>query len=235
MNLQRCICFCAMAAGVVPVWADGFSLDRVYHPYVEPMEREIEWRTYAYPAGHDVRERTRVDRFGYGQALGERWFVEAYALVGSKGGDAAAAEGWEFELRRQLTEQGEYWADWGLIFELEREHGDRWETSCGVLLEKEHGQWSTALNVLLEAEWGKGVNSELETRLAVQTRYRWSPLFEPAIELHAAEDTLALGPVVLGTVRLGNRRTLQWEAGIYAGLRGDTPDRAFRAGIEFGF
>lgn len=236
MNPHRSVCFfCVIAAGIAPAWADGLSLDRVYHPYVEPMEREIEWRTYGYPKDRDVGEHTQVHQFGYGQSLGERWFVEAYALVESRRGDTATADGWELELRRQLTEQGEYWADWGLIFEIEREHGDRWEASSGVLMEKEHGKWSTALNVLLRAEWGKGMDSELETRLVVQTRYRWSPLFEPAIELHAAEDTLAVGPVVLGTLRLGKRRTLHWEAGGYAGLRSDTPDRAFRAGLEFGF
>lgn len=235
MNLRRCFVVCVAAAGVAPAWGDGFALDRVYHPYVEPMEREIEWRVHGYPSDAGAGERSAVHRIGYGQAFGERWFGELYVTQESQGGAAPEAGGWEAEVRHQLTEQGEYWADWGVIIELEREHGDVWEASSSVLVEKEHGQWSSVLNVTLGAERGDRVDSELETRVAVQTRCRLSPLFEPALELHAAEDTLAIGPVVLGQLRLGKRRTLHWEAGIYAGLDDKTPDRAFRAGIEFGF
>ncbi len=235
MKFRARVIFCVMMAGGVPALADGFALDRVYHPYVEPMEREIEWRMRGYPADTDVGERLQMHQIAYGQAIGERWFGELYVVGESQAGAALEPEGWEAELRHQLTEQGEFWADWGLLFELEREHGDVWEASSGVLIEKEHGQWSTAVNVSLGVEWGRGIDRELETRLAVQARYRLSPLFEPAIELHAAEDTLAIGPAVLGELRLGNRRSLHWEAGVYAGLDDRTPDRSFRAGLEFGF
>jgi hypothetical protein len=51
-----------------------------------------------------------------------------------------------------------------------------------------------ALNVTLGANGGR---NQSKARVTVQTRYRLSPLFEPAIELHAAEDTLAIGQVVL--------------------------------------
>lgn len=227
--------FCLIGIGCAPARGDGFALDRVYHPYVEPKERELEWRAHGYPADADVGERMQVHRIAYGQAIGERWFGELYVVAESEGGGALAAEGWEVELRHQLTEQGEYWADWGLVFELERERGGVWEASSGVLVEKEHGRWSTTLNLSLGVEWGAGIDSEPETRLAVQTRWRLSPLFEPAIELHVAEDTLAAGPVVLGELRLANRRKLHWEAGFYSGFGARTPERAFRAAIEFGF
>lgn len=235
MNGRTCLILCAALAVIPSARADGFALGRVYHPYVEPLEREVEWRMYGHSSDSDVGERGQWHRIAYGQAIGERWFGEVY-LMGERMGDGAlSVEGWEVELLHQLSEQGEYWADWGLLFEIEREHGDVWEASASVLMEKEYGQWSTTVNLSLGAEWGRGIDSELETRLAIQARRRLSPLFEPAIELHVGEDTAAIGPAVLGTLRLGNRRSLHWEAGLYAGLSDDTPDRSFRLALEFAF
>jgi hypothetical protein len=216
--------------------ADGFAVDKVYHPYVEAMEQELEWRVVGQSEPTPGSPRKQLHRLGYGRALGDRWFGEVYLLAERPPGGGMRVEGYEVEARYQFTEQGEYWADWGFLFELEKEHGeDIWEAGGGVLVEKEHGQWSTAANLLLTAEWGDGIEDELESSLALQSRYRMSPAFEPGLEFHSAQGTRALGPVMVGDIRLGQRRTLRWELGAFVGLDGETPDYSFRAGLEYGF
>ena len=135
-----------------------------------------------------------------------------------------------------MTEQGEYWADWGIVFELEKERGhDAREFAGGLLAEKESGRWSGTANVFAIQEWGSDVRDELETRLGLQARYRFSPAFEPAIELYSGEDTRGIGPVALGLVRLGGKRQLRWEAGAIFGVDSQSPDTTLRFLLEFEF
>jgi hypothetical protein len=45
-----------------------------------------------------------------------------------------------------VTEQGQYWADWGMLFELEKQHNrDNWELITGALFEKEFGRTSLTI------------------------------------------------------------------------------------------
>ena len=220
----------------VPAWSDGFGVDKVYHPYVEAMEQELEYRVVGHDRIDDANPGGQSHMLGYGRAFGERWFVEVY-LVGDKtDGESLELEAYEVEARYQITEQGEFWADWGLLLELEKERGeDIWEAAAGLLVEKETGRWSTTVNLSMISEWGDDIDDELETKLAIQSRFRYRPWFEPGVELHSAEDTSALGPLLQGDIRLGNRRNLHWEAGYFIGLGADTPDHSARAGLEFEF
>ena len=79
-------------------------------------------------------------RFGYGRAFGDSWFGEVY-LIGKKSDETGfQLEAYELEAKWQITEQGEYWADWGLLMELEKEsHENIWEFSTGILVEERVG------------------------------------------------------------------------------------------------
>lgn len=216
------------------VEADGSSVDKIYHPYVQPLERELELRLVAEQdrAGEDVRRW----RLGYGQALSSNFRAELYMIGTAEGADAGDLTAYELEGLWQVTEQGQHAADWGLLFELEKEHReDAWEFSTALLAERAWGPWVGTANVHLSREWGTELRDEWETRLGLQGRYRLSPRFEPAVELHAAEDLLALGPAVLGTARLGIRRKLHWEFGLFAGLDAESPDLSARGQLEYEF
>jgi len=217
-------------------WADGVVIDKIYHPYVQPLEQEFEWRATMQDHQPGVADDLAVYRFAYARSLGEKWFGEVY-LVGQRS-DASSfdVDAYEVEALRQLTEQGEYWADWGVVFELEKERGlDAWEFAAGVLAEKEWGRWSGAANLFAIQEWGSDVRDELETRLGLQARYRYSPAFEPAIELYSGEDTRGIGPVAMGLVRFGGKRQLRWEAGAIFGVDNQSPDTTLRFLLEFEF
>lgn len=208
--------------------ADNLAIDKVYHPYVQPLEREIEWRMVAAEGDY-------LQRLGIGRSLNDSVFVEGYLLAAEEG-DTFRLEGYELETRLQLTEQGEYAIDWGLLVELEKAHQENeWELASALLLEKQWGRWVGAANLWLEYEWGDEVKDEFETAIALQGRYRHSPEFEPAIEFYGGENTRALGPVMMGDMRFGPGKKLHWETGVLFGLSNKTPDAALRLLAEYEF
>ena len=142
------------------VHADGVVVDKVYHPYVLPNEREVECRLFSQ---QDSENNQLAQRFAYGQSLTYTVMLELY-LVGERDiNNDFDLSSYEVEARWMLTEQGEYWADWGLLFEIEREQRDKnWEITSGVLVEKEFGRMSLTFNAFVIYEWGNTIESELD-------------------------------------------------------------------------
>jgi hypothetical protein len=212
------------------VLADSSAIDKIYHPYVQALEREIEYRMIS--ANDEM-----AYRLGLGKSFSDRLFVELY-LTGSdkKKQGAPDIDSYELETKWQLTEQGEYSADWGVVVELEKQKNiAAWELSTGLLVEKEWRKWSGTANFWAIYEWGDRPNDELESILALQARYRYSRFFEPAIEFYSGEQTRGIGPVALGEFRVGNGRKLKWEMGAIIGLDAKTPDTTWRLLTEFEF
>jgi len=214
----------------------GLTIDKIYHPYVQPEEREIELRTVIENNANSPAGDRKTLRLGYGQSFNDRWFGEVY-LIGYANDDNSLHLGaFEIEALWQLTEQGEYFADWGMLFELEKEKDENIaEVSAGVLVEKEWGRWTGTANLYGIYEFGSDVDNEFKTTLGLQARYRKSRHFEPAIELYRGEATFGIGPVLLGSHSLGSGRQVRWEAGLIFGVDSDTPDQVFRGLLELEF
>ncbi len=227
----------ALVLQSAPALSDGSVIDKVYHPYVEQLEWEIEWRmTHEDQNPTSGVDDVQTHRLGMGHGFGEFLFAEAYLIGRRSADDSLDLYAYELEVLWQLSEQGEYVLDYGLLFELEKEdEEDIWEYGTTLLLEKEFGRFSGTANLGLIYEWGSDIKDEWESSLAVQGRYRMSPRFEPAIELYMGEDTLGIGPVLTGTERLGGRRALRWEAGVILGAEDDTADYTLRAVLEYEF
>jgi hypothetical protein len=209
-------------------YADGVAVDKVYHPYVQALEREVEWRMISA----DGEQKHRI---GYGESISGRLFAEAYLIGEQNDSNDLKAEAIEFELKWQLSEQGEYDVDWGLITELEYEYNeDAWEVATGLILEKQWGRWVGTANGWLIYEHSD-LSSEFETALALQSRYRYSRYLEPAIEFYAGQNTRSLGPVLMGDWRFGTGKNLHWEAGVVFGLDHNSPDNTWRFLTEYEF
>lgn len=178
----------ALADGVVVV------VDKVYHPYVLPNEQEFEWRMLSHQndAGNSLGQ-----RIAYGKSITDNVMVEFY-IVGERDSDGDfGLSAYEIESRWMMTDQGEYWADWGVLLEVEKVHRlNIWEVSTGLLFEKEFGRNSLALNAFLIYETGGDINSEFETEFRLQYRYRWLPQVQPAIEIYIGEDYPVLAPLL---------------------------------------
>jgi len=216
--------------------ADGMVIDKVYHPYVQATEQELEFRAVIQDHQPIAPDNNQLYRFAYGRSLNDRWFAEVY-LTGDRsdevGFDLRAVE---MELKWQLTEQGEYWADWGMLFEVSKAIDENiYEVASGIIAEKEFGNWSHTANFIVEQEWGNDIIDELESSLAVQSRYRYSQLFEPGIEFYKGQDTFAIGPVIMGELRWGMRQKLKWESATIFGLDEKSPDLTLRLLFEYEF
>ena len=220
-----------LLTGLLPIfsYADGNPVDKVYAPYVQALEREIEWRM----TDSDGRQ---VQRLGLGKSVNDRLFIEGYLIGEDNQNNEFRLQAFEVEALWQLTEQGEYAMDWGLITELERQRDENnWEAAAGLIALKEWGRWVATSNFWLKYEWGETHESELETALSLQTRYRLSPYFEPAMEFYAGEDSRAIGPVFLGDISLSPGKNLHWEVGVLTGLSSKTADTNWRALLEYEF
>lgn len=206
----------------------------VYHPYVNPHEREIEYGLSWRGLGDGA---LTLQQLSLGYGWNERWSTELYLLREFPSHGDGRARGWEFEARYQLTEQGEYASDWGLLFELEQgDDSDRHELAAGVLWEKELGhRWVAAANALLEYEFGADVGNEFESAFRAQLRYLHRAAFEPALELYLDDQDYALGPAALGAWRLGPGRQLRWQVGLLFGIDRDTPKHSLRTALELEF
>ena len=215
------------------VYADGVVVDKVYHPYVLPNEREVEWRLLSHK---ESENNNLAQRFAYGQSLTDTIMLELY-LVGERDiNDDFSLSSYELEARWMLTEQGEYWADWGLLFEIEKvQRQKNWEVTSGVLVEKEFGRASLTFNAFIIYEWGKTIVSEFETEFRLQYRYRYLEQFQPAIELYSGENYLGVGPAFMGIQRFDGQKQLKWEVGLITGIDSRSKGHILRVAIEYEF
>lgn len=216
--------------------ADGLVVDKVYHPYVDALATELEWRSIFQDPQSGLNNPAQVHQASLGHSLGTRSFAELY-LIGTKdraGGFTTQAL--ELEVKRQLTEQGEYAADWAVLVEYENQlRRDVQEFTLGLIAEREFGNWSGAANLFIINEWGDDIDNEVETAMALQARYRYRREFEPALEFYAGQETRALGPVLQGDLRLGVRKNLHWEGGVIFGLDARSADQTWRLLFEYEF
>ena len=219
------------------VAADGSFIDKVYHPYVQPHEKEIEWRwTMQKDSDNRSQDNAHKHQLAYGQSINENWFAEVY-LVGEENRDQSfRLTAVELEALWQITEQGEYEADWGMLFEVEHERDEHIsEISSALLVERQWNKWVGTANLYLIYEWGSDIDNEFETAMALQGRYRYSRALEPAIEFYSSDSSEGIGPVLLGNFRLGGRKQIRWEAGVIMGLDNETADQTYKFLVELEF
>ncbi|MBQ0724615.1 MAG: hypothetical protein KBT50_06805 [Cycloclasticus sp.] len=100
---------------------------------------------------------------------------------------------------------------------------------------KAQGQWVGTANVSVAYEWGQDINNGIESLLALQAKYRYGSFFEPGIEFYSRESGQALGPVLMGDIRLGQGGKVHWEVGSIFGLGYKVPDNNYRLLMEYEF
>lgn len=216
-------------------YADGLSVDKIYAPYVNVLEKELEYRLSSAEGGLQAPDGLIIHRFGFGTALNDDVAVEAY-IIAQGTDDTDRLTAYELELRWQLTEQGEYDVDWGAVIEFEHSRDYNVEELAGKLVAlKEWGNFVTTANASLIYESSERTGDELETALSIQARYRYKQMLEPALEFYASEDYRGVGPVLVGIVRLQSANSLRWETGTIFGLDSDSADYTFRLMLEYEF
>lgn len=213
------------------------GVDKVYGPTVELGEIELEMRGIYVSdddAALDGAQKTKV-ALGYG--ITSRIFIEAYLQFEKPANGDYELAGYELEGKFQLTEQGQYFADFGLLTEIEKTRGaDEWELKIGPLIQKPFGNFMGTINLLGETKFGGDVaqDGEWELLRTAQLKYLASASFEPGLEYYGDDGTQALGPAIYGKVNLKDSK-IKWEAGWLVGLDSTTPDNIFRWQFEWEF
>jgi len=216
--------------------ADGSSIDKVYHPYVQVLESEVEYRSRYQHDEEDDLDGQQRHLLGLGRSFSDRVFGEIYFEANKSETNSFSVDAIEAEIKIQLTEQGEYNSDWGVMFELERETAENsWEASSSLIILHEWSNWIATTNIGLIYEWGKHMKNEWETSFSTQFRYRYRQFLEPAIEVYLSESSAAIGPVLSGMLRTGGRQKIIWESGVIFGVDNKTPDVSLKFTIDYEF
>ena len=237
LSRQNLFVTCLFVIGNLPMgnaFADGVVVDKVYHPYVLPNEQEVEWRLLSNQ--RDTSSKA-AQSFAYGFSISENVMVETY-LIGERSGDDGNFDltAYEVAVRWMLTEQGQYWADWGVLWELEKTHQKNdWEFTTGLLVEKEFGQTSLTMNLFLLYEWGETLPTDLESEFRLKYRYRWSPQLQPSIEFYTGQNYMGIGPGFMGVQRFDKHKQLKWEIAFIEGLDNESENHIIRMAIEYEF
>lgn len=208
------------------------GVEKIYDPYVHQGELEVEARgVHQFDDANQHEVKLAV---GYG--INSFWFLEGYVIAGQETGESAGIKEVELENKFQLTEQGQYWIDVGVLTELEKKlDEDVWEFKAGPLFQKQLKNWVVTANLFLEKQFGSDTaEGDVKFLGSAQLKYRLSSSLEPALEYYADENTHAIGPVLLGKNRWG-KTPVKWELGVLKGLNNNTSDINFRWLLELEF
>lgn len=240
------LCALALLTLVRPTSALAGPAEYMFSPIVEEGERELEARAGTTQLRDDPRESQQALAFGLG--LSGWWFTELTALRHKEPGEKHGFDAWEWENRFQLTETGKYFADLGLVLEIERprDRSEGYEYRWGPLLQADFGpSWQGNLNLLLE----KHVRAEAPGKAQfgyqwrVKNRWRrelqfgaqgfgelgpWDHWAPPAEQSHSA------GPAILGSIGLG-RQALKYDAALLLPLNHGAPRNTVRVKLEYEF
>ena len=228
------IILCAYSANLL---ADSGSISRIETPYVQAGEEEI-----TFAALHqNTRNLLNIDfvnqyKLGFGKAFSDKWFSEVNIVTKHKDDRPLKLSSYEIEAKRQLTEQGEYSADYGLQLKYEDKRDvDVKEAKAMLIATRQWGKVVGTANLSLIYEGGSAIKNEFETATALQAKYRYKRELEPAIEFYSGQVTSGIGPVLLGSKRLAPGKKLNWEAGVIFGLNNKTANQTYRLLFEYEF
>ena len=241
----------AVAATLLMVFALATHAPRavadhvVYSPLVEQGERAIEARGHYDLDGNDALDGAQQYKLEFEWAPVARWRTELMVKAEQAPGDGMRATEVATENVLQLTEQGQYWADLGVLAEyahsLEDDGHDALE--LGLLAQKDMGRHEARLNLTLERELTGGADTEIG--YAWQYRYRLGEHFEPGIEMYGGLGDVGhmgalgdhehqVGPAIFGKLRT-TTGALKYEAGLLFGLNDQAPDATVRFLLEYEF
>jgi hypothetical protein len=220
--------------------------DYVITPRVEEGERELDFKA----GTAKLRDGTRESQYslGFGLGVNSWWFTEVYAIWHKEPGEHHSFDAWEWENRFQLTEPGQYFADLGLLVEIERprERAEGYELRIGPLLQRDFGPVQANANVLLERHFHSDEPEATELGYQWQLKYRWRPDLEFGAQgfgdvgkwndwSPVREQEHIAGPALFGKLGLGGRQVLKYNAALLFKLSSAAADRTFRAQLEYEF
>ena len=193
----------------------------VYSPHVVQGENELEARGYNAWGVAPAAGPKRSLKIAYGRGVTDWWATEFYAETEQEFGESLKLEEFAWENRFQLTPQGKYWVDVGLINENEipRFGDDPFEIKFGPILGKDFGRFTALLNLLVAHQYGTNAEPGVELEYRARLEYRWRRRFSPLVEAYGqpvgkigdyGRPRHQIGPGVTGRFLLGAGRSLRY-------------------------
>lgn len=217
----------------------------VYSPLVEEGEIAVELRGH-----YDFDDDKSIDGAQAYKAEVEWaptawWLTEVVVKYERAPGEDLDATEIASENIFQLTDQGKYWMDFGLLAEFvySLEDGGANALELGLLGQKDFGANEVRVNLVFEQELESGADLEMEYRW--QYRYRLDERFEPGVEMYGGlgewgefgsfdDHEQQLGPAMFGKFRTAGG-AIKYELGLLFGLTDETPDTTLRFLLEYEF
>lgn len=234
-------------AGVLAAPAPARAGDyKVYSPHIVKGESELEARAFN---GWGTGPRSGPGeglKLAVGRAFTGWWATELYATGEQEYGESLKLEEFEWENRFQLTPQGKYWADFGIINENEipRHRGDPYEIKVGPSIEKDFGRLTTRLNLLAAHQYGRHAAAGVELDYRAQVEYRWRRHWSPVIEAYGepvgrigsyGSPRQQIGPGVTGRFLTGAGTGLRYSVVALVGASAAAPDATLVGRLEYEF
>ncbi len=218
--------------------ADDFI---VYSPHVLDTQSEVELRGYRYDDPRADFNGGTASEFSISHAFTSWWKPELYLTrYEHKPGGSGRLLGYELENTFQLTQPGEYWADFGFLASYEHQivAGKPDAVEFGPLIEKTAGRFTHRFNAIWEKQVGAGAGGKYEFRYSYSGTYAVSSVFRPGIEAYGrpADSAYQAGPIVAGEWHVpGTTGSVEYRVGVVLGLNAAAPRRTWLAQVEYEF
>jgi high-affinity iron transporter len=222
---------------------------QVYSPNVVKGEKEFELRSFkswgVHPsAGSESPEKSVKLAMGYSPT--DFWATEVYVNYAQNPDESLKIEEFEWENRFQLTPQGEYWADMGLLTELEipRYSHDPYEFKIGPMFSKDIDRLTVQLNLLAAHQYGTNAASGVELSYRSKVQYRYKRAFSPLIEAYGqpvgkigqwGHPQHQLGGGFAGQAHMGRGENFKYSAVVLWGVSQQAADTTGVLRLEYEF
>ncbi len=218
----------------------------VYSPVVEEGEVAIEFRGHHDFDSRDERDGAQQFKVDLEYTPTAWWRTEVLGEWEKEPDESLEATEVAWENVFQLTPQGKYWMDFGVLAEYAHslEDGGEDALELGLLGEKQFESTVLTANLVFEREFASGAETEME----YAARYRWrvSQAFEPGVEFYGGlgdwgangqlgDHEHQAGPSVMGKLPSGPRSAFKYEAALLFGLNAEAPDTTVRFLLEYEF
>jgi high-affinity iron transporter len=218
----------------------------VYSPIVEEGEIAVELRGHHRFDSDDAVDGSQQFKLELEYTPTAWWRAEILGEWEKEPDESLEATEIAWENVFQLTPQGKYWMDFGVLAEYAHSLEDDGEDALelGLLGEKQFASTVLTANLIFERELAGGADTEME----YSGRYRWrvSEAFEPGVELYGGlgdwghngrldDHEHEIGPAVMGKLPAGAHSAFKYEAAVLFGLTEDSPDTTVRFLLEYEF
>lgn len=211
-------------------------------PYVTKGKLKFQSRSEYLIDESDSIDGSFEQIFEAGYGVTDYLFLEAGVQFNDEPGEDIEIKDIILEAKVQFTEKDEYFVDVGAKLEYKYNTDGGTDKLKGKLLfAKEIGKFANLANVALEYEVGEGSSDRSKFKLDLQSKYKFSPYFQPGIEYFGDfKDTTkefedqehVVGPVAFGKIK---GTSLKYEAGALFGVTHKSPDATLKLNLKYKF